>query len=175
MALDSCIPAGMTAFSVWRDLCITTRAPVWERANALLLTLRRCVRKKTSPKGTTEPHSVKSKRRSHATAQRRNVQRIKTWLILVKHGSLNSRITAVVLGLAAEIEREFISARAHHGTRTQDGKRWARGGWAERQCRVLMEFALFIHPAQFAEYRYCALLPYFHLSAEPIHDSALRT
>lgn len=30
---------------------------------------------------------------------------------MVMDGSLNSRITAVVLGLAAEIEREFISAR----------------------------------------------------------------
>jgi len=30
MALDSCIPAGMTAFSVWRDLCITMSA---EREN----------------------------------------------------------------------------------------------------------------------------------------------
>ncbi|MFZ2407544.1 MAG: recombinase family protein, partial [Methylobacter sp.] len=30
---------------------------------------------------------------------------------MVMDGSLNSKITAVVLGLAAEIEREFISAR----------------------------------------------------------------
>jgi len=30
MALDSCIPAGMTAFSVWRGLCITTSAGAWE-------------------------------------------------------------------------------------------------------------------------------------------------
>lgn len=30
---------------------------------------------------------------------------------MVMDGSLNSRITATILGLAAEIEREFISAR----------------------------------------------------------------
>ena len=34
------------------------------------------------------------------------------------------------------------------------------GGWAEGQCRGFMDFALFIHSAQYAEYRYCALRPY---------------
>ncbi|MEI7866810.1 MAG: hypothetical protein WCI11_02880 [Candidatus Methylumidiphilus sp.] len=33
------------------------------------------------------------------------------------------------------------------------------GGWAERQCRVFMDFALFLHPAQYAASRYCALRP----------------
>ncbi|MEI7869843.1 MAG: hypothetical protein WCI11_18300 [Candidatus Methylumidiphilus sp.] len=31
------------------------------------------------------------------------------------------------------------------------------GWWAEKQCRVFMGFALFIHPAQYAASRYCAL------------------
>ncbi len=33
MALDSCIPAGMTAFLARRNLCITARAGAWERSN----------------------------------------------------------------------------------------------------------------------------------------------
>ena len=33
MALDSGIPAGMTAFPACPDLCITMRAGAWERAN----------------------------------------------------------------------------------------------------------------------------------------------
>jgi DNA invertase Pin-like site-specific DNA recombinase len=43
---------------------------------------------------------------------------------MVMDGSLNSRITAVVLGLAAEIEREFISARTTEALarRKADGK-----------------------------------------------------
>jgi len=50
------------------------------------------------------------------------------------------------------------------------------GGWAGRQCHGFMDFALFIHSAQYAEYRYCAL-PRFTLiirSVDHIPVSALR-
>ncbi|GEM_PF-4765794 len=33
-------------------------------------------------------------------------------------------------------------------------------GWAEIRCRAFMDFALFSHSAQYAEYRYCALRPW---------------
>jgi len=42
--------------------------------SALLLTLRRCVRKKSLSKPTAKQHGEGTKRRSHATAQRRNVK-----------------------------------------------------------------------------------------------------
>ena len=42
-------------------------------------------------------------------------------------------------------------------TSTRVGWNGGLGGWARRQCRNFMDFALFIHSAQYAEYRYCAL------------------
>ena len=42
-------------------------------------------------------------------------------------------------------------------TTTRVGWNGGLGGWAERQCRGFMNFALFIHLPQYAEYRYCAL------------------
>ena len=42
-------------------------------------------------------------------------------------------------------------------TSTRVGWNGGLGGWAERQCRGFMDFALFLVSAQYAEYRYCAL------------------
>ena len=42
-------------------------------------------------------------------------------------------------------------------TSTRVGWNGGLGGWAERQCRGFMDFALFLHSAEYAEYHYCAL------------------
>ena len=58
---------------------------------------------------------------------------------MVMDGSLNSRITAVVLGLAAEIEREFISARTTEALakRKAEGKTLGRPKGAVSTVRKL--------------------------------------
>jgi DNA invertase Pin-like site-specific DNA recombinase len=58
---------------------------------------------------------------------------------MVMDGSLISRITAVVLGLAAEIEREFISARTTEALarRKAEGKPIGRRKGSKNKCKKL--------------------------------------